>query len=374
MKLSQRKIIFDSKLINSHELFKPKAMIWVSKAYLLVAVILHIVVLTLYIYSGVKILAVNSIIDIILFFTFFCIFDEKRIRFIYSTVILIIETYVILHIFVLGWNYNFFIYSFMIIPLSILSSISVKEKRYNIKLPVIYFLITQVILLCIRIYHMKYPVEPLYTFTGLTKDLYTIEGIIVYVTTTIASFVPLYAFILDLNKAYERMDTMNKELQYTATHDNLTGLINRHSIHEYLDKALINYNLNQKKFSVILADIDDFKKINDTFGHNSGDIVLKGVSKIMKESVEDSNYVCRWGGEEILILVHNKIETAIDLAENIRQSIENAVFKGEDSDIHATVTLGVAEFKDNQSIAELITVADDHLYEGKKSTKNCVVA
>ena len=360
--------------LNTNEYFKPDAMIWVSKAYLLAATLLHIVVLCLYLYSGVIILAINSIIDMVLFFTFFCIFDENRIRSIYTTVILIIETYVIIHVFTFGWNYNFFIYSFMMIPLSILSSISVKEKRYNVKLPIIYFLITQGVLLIIRIYNMYNPIEPIYHFTGLIDNLYTIEGIIVYVTTTVASFVPLYAFILDLNKAYSRMDKMNEDLIYTATHDHLTGLINRRSMSHYFDKALLNYNTNKKPFSVIIADIDNFKKINDTYGHNNGDIILKEISNIMMSSISETDHVCRWGGEEILILVDGNLERAISLAEDIRKNIEATTFNGDDTELHATITCGVVEYNLTPSIEALINIADDNLYEGKHSTKNCVIA
>jgi diguanylate cyclase (GGDEF)-like protein len=320
------------------------------------------------------ILALNSIIDMIFYIVFFCIFDEKRIRFIYTTVIILIESYVVIHIFVLGWNYYFFIYSFMIIPLCILSSISVKEKRYNVVLPIVYVVVTQVIIIGIMIYNLVHPIKPMYTFTGIVHKLYVIEGVIIYITITVASFVPLYAFILDLNKAYERMDNMSNTLKYTATHDNLTGLINRYSINDSLEKALSAYNKNKEKFSVILADIDDFKKINDKYGHNSGDIVLRGISDIMKDAVVNKDDVCRWGGEEILILVHDSIENSVELAERIRKNIEQSIFKGENSDIHATVTLGVAEFDSNLSITELITKADEHLYEGKCSTKNCVVA
>ncbi|MBE5934781.1 MAG: GGDEF domain-containing protein [Lachnospiraceae bacterium] len=360
--------------INFNDYFKPKAMIWVSKAYLLVAALLHVVVLALYIYSGVKILAINSIVDMVLFFTFFLMFNENRIRTIYTTVILIIETYVIIHVFTLGWNYNFFIYSFMMIPLSILSSISVKEKRYNIKLPIIYFIITQGILLGIRIYNMYNPIEPLFEFEGLIHNLYVIEGIIVYVTTTIASFVPLYAFILDVNNAYARMEKMNLDLKYTATHDNLTGLINRHSINDYFERALINYNINKKDFSIILADIDNFKKINDTYGHNNGDIVLKSIAKIMKSTVDNGDFVCRWGGEEILVLVHNNKDYAITVAEKIRKAISDSPIVANEHNLNVTLTLGVANYNNHNSINELITVADERLYKGKQSTKNCVIA
>ena len=226
---------------NFNEYFRPEVMILVSKIYLLAGAFIHIIASILYISSGITVLALNSLIDLILFIIFFIIFDENHIRFIYTYVMTIIEVYIILNIFCLGWNYNMYIYSFMLIPLSILSSISIKEKRYNIVLPILHFIITQGILLILHIHNFLKPIKPIYELTKAQKDIFSTHGIIIYSVTTIASFIPLLAFLLDLNKTYARMDKMYSDLKFTATHDHLTKLINRHSIHDYFEKALINY-------------------------------------------------------------------------------------------------------------------------------------
>ena len=150
----------------------------------------------------------------------------------------IIEIFILLNILCLGWNYNMYIYSFMLIPLSILSSISIKEKRYNVVLPILHFVITQGILLFIQIKNFIKPIEPMYQLTKKQQEVFATHGIIVYCVTTIATFIPLLAFLLDLNKTYARIDKMNEDLKYTATHDHLTGLINRHNIQEYFEDYL----------------------------------------------------------------------------------------------------------------------------------------
>jgi diguanylate cyclase (GGDEF)-like protein len=262
----------------------------------------------------------------------------------------------------------------MLIPLSILSSISIKEKRYNVVLPILHFVITQGILLFIQIKNFIKPIKPMYQLTKKQQEVFATHGIIVYCVTTIATFIPLLAFLLDLNKTYARIDKMNEDLKYTATHDHLTGLINRHSIQEYFEEALTNYNTNNKPFSVILADIDNFKKVNDTYGHTAGDLVLQGVSYIMKSSVSNTDFVCRWGGEEILILTYTDLDSAIALAEKIRESISHATFISEEVEINVTITSGIATYKSNSSIDEIIQLADTNLYKGKNSTKNCVIS
>ena len=167
---------------------------------------------------------------------------------------------------------------------------------------------------------------------------------------------------------------MNKDLKYTATHDHLTGLINRHSIQEHFDQVLTSYNNNKHPFSIILADIDNFKKINDTYGHSAGDTILQGVSYIITSSVCDTDLVCRWGGEEILILTKTDLDATISLAEKIRENIAHATFISEENNIQVTITAGVATYKNNESIDKLIQIADSNLYKGKNSTKNCVVS
>ena len=94
----------------------------------------------------------------------------------------------------------------------------------------------------------------------------------------------------------------------------------------------------------------------------------------MMNFVGEKDHVCRWGGEEILVLVDGDLNHAISLAEDIRKSIENTTFMGDDVKMQATITSGVAEYNLNPSIEALINIADDHLYEGKHSTKNCVIA
>ncbi|MFA9464189.1 MAG: GGDEF domain-containing protein [Velocimicrobium sp.] len=155
-----------------------------------------------------------------------------------------------------------------------------------------------------------------------------------------------------------------------SKYDALTGLHNRHSIQDYLE----NIRLNKIDFSVILCDIDDFKKINDTYGHVCGDQVLVYISNVLKSLIRENGIISRWGGEEILIVLPNySLEQAKEIAEQLRFEIEQEIFSYEEEKISLTMTLGVLRASKNQTLTEIIKQVDLYLYKGKEAGKNCVI-
>ena len=153
--------------------------------------------------------------------------------------------------------------------------------------------------------------------------------------------------------------------------DALTGLVNR----RYLRNKYTELDAKEEVYSVIIADIDDFKKVNDTYGHETGDKVLVAVSKIFKEFVRGSDFVCRWGGEEILILMpvctkKQAKRVGVQLLEEV-QTAEVESAKGEKVTI--TITMGLADSTEGEQFMNSFRVADRRLYLGKRSGKNCIV-
>ena len=166
----------------------------------------------------------------------------------------------------------------------------------------------------------------------------------------------------------------NSELQYQVNHDNLTTLYNRQKFNEELEKEIVRENRYKHRLSIIMFDIDDFKIINDTYGHDVGDIVLIKIAQTVKRSVRSTDIFARWGGEEFMVLLP---ETGIDkskkIAEHIRKSVFEISFEEFDSSI--TVSLGIAEYvvdKDNKE--SFLKNVDIALYDAKGSGKNKVVA
>jgi|GEM_PF-4335425 len=153
--------------------------------------------------------------------------------------------------------------------------------------------------------------------------------------------------------------------------DELTTLLNRRKIMEILRTEIERSERYGYDLSVIIADIDDFKQINDHFGHKMGDDVLKKVSMILKSSVRKVDYVGRFGGEEFLIVSpQTKLENAITLAERIRGIVEGIKIEGLNKSL--TLSFGVSSFKKNEDLDKLVNEADEALYRAKRAGKNCV--
>lgn len=163
-------------------------------------------------------------------------------------------------------------------------------------------------------------------------------------------------------------------LELESTVDMLTGLYNRRYMLKRMDEEIINYKKNGTKFSIIIGDIDFFKRVNDTYGHDFGDFVLKTVSEVLKSTLEEKDCICRWGGEEFLILLSKTdLETSQNAAEKMRQKIQEKIFEYNDRSLFLTMTFGICIYSDNENIDDIIKKADNALYHGKINGRNCIV-
>ena len=179
----------------------------------------------------------------------------------------------------------------------------------------------------------------------------------------------------DLENKNKILLEMKKKLELTARTDPLTGLLNRRALYEFIDHEVKRTKRSKKGFSIILADIDNFKHINDTYGHACGDRVLRKISRILKSTLRQTDKVGRWGGEEFLILLpETSLEGAVRVAEKLRMSIASENFRCSGKlTLRLTMTFGVAEFTpQTPSLRECLKNADEALYRGKSSGKNIV--
>lgn len=162
-----------------------------------------------------------------------------------------------------------------------------------------------------------------------------------------------------------------KEQKYI---DQLTGLNNRSGFYSVYSNRIMSQNMESRN-SIIICDIDYFKKVNDTYGHNVGDEVLVYVAGILKESCQNLGEVIRWGGEEFIILLPDcDLDSAAQIAEKLRATIENGECVSEDTTIKVTMSFGVVEIDLKKDVAENIKSADDNLYRAKKEGRNRIVA
>lgn len=167
-----------------------------------------------------------------------------------------------------------------------------------------------------------------------------------------------------------------KSVYQQSTRDALTGLFNRRFLEETLGKEEAKYKRHQREFSIILIDIDHFKQFNDTYGHAAGDYVLQMVSGLLQRQVRQMDLVCRYGGEEMLVLLPEcELGQAGEIAESIRVTLSTLALSFEDRDLgKVTASLGVACYPHHGGTGdETIKTADQCLYKAKQNGRNQVV-
>jgi len=164
--------------------------------------------------------------------------------------------------------------------------------------------------------------------------------------------------------------------KYFSSHDFLTGLLSRMEIFIEVEKAFNQCTKEGKKLAFIMIDIDDFKAINDKYGHSAGDCVLKVIGNIINENIENSGFAGRYGGEEFLIVLQDISTREIySICENIRTSIEDAnIYYGKKDKLKVTSSLGIFIYEGKESnIEQCINFADEALYIAKAKGKNKLV-
>ncbi|HRU39906.1 MAG TPA: GGDEF domain-containing protein, partial [Candidatus Goldiibacteriota bacterium] len=164
------------------------------------------------------------------------------------------------------------------------------------------------------------------------------------------------------------------ESERKAMIDELTGAFNRRFFEAKLEDELTLAKRFRTKMSLIMFDIDHFKNINDTYGHQTGDTVLREIGEVVRELMSSVDSLCRYGGEEFaVILPETGLEEAVETAEKIRKTVEEHAFYGGDTLINVTVSLGVAEYPSHAIMkAGIIEKADSALYAAKQAGRNNV--
>ncbi|WP_028240972.1 sensor domain-containing diguanylate cyclase [Stutzerimonas azotifigens] len=186
-------------------------------------------------------------------------------------------------------------------------------------------------------------------------------GLIIYDVTDVA-----------INR--KRLQKANEELQWLSSTDRLTGLFNRGHWEERLRQEHLRHSRYGGRAALVMFDIDHFKRINDTYGHQAGDRVIRTVADVMRAGMRDTDVAGRYGGEEFaLLLPDTDCRGAAMVAERLRQAVESLVVEYQEQDIRFTISLGVADLSlPTTTHAELIERADAALYRSKSAGRNRV--
>jgi diguanylate cyclase (GGDEF)-like protein len=178
-----------------------------------------------------------------------------------------------------------------------------------------------------------------------------------------------------LQDSLKEIKTLNRKLEIAAKTDPLTGLINRKAFLAVADYEKKRFSRSKKPFSIIMCDIDHFKSINDSMGHEAGDYVLVQTSELLKKSVRQQDTVCRWGGEEFIILLPETDRLGgKKLADKLRSTVESKEYYFKSYRIKITMSFGITFCEDNVTVYSYIKEADELMYKAKRSGRNTVVA
>lgn len=275
-------------------------------------------------------------------------------------IVMIIWICAIVHMF--GWNIG--VQHFLMVLLSLYFFSSYRQYAGKI--------IYAVFLCCLRIllfYIYRYK-EPIWQLSAGDETILQIIN-----TITIFGCISILAFIFsnDTQELESKLVDYNIMLEKQANTDALTGLYNRRKAMEYMEN-LIGNQVGYVGFSLCICDIDFFKKVNDNYGHDFGDEVLKGISNIFMEEMKKDGLVSRWGGEEFLLIFSecNGDEACIKV-ENIRKKIKAMRIKKDNLEVGITMTFGLAEYDYINGLTATLKEADEKLYMGKEKGRDRIV-
>lgn len=178
--------------------------------------------------------------------------------------------------------------------------------------------------------------------------------------------------IVELQSNYKQLEIEKNEFEALSTTDVLTGAMNRAGINQFLEK-LFGSNYEKTQIGLLIFDIDHFKRINDKRGHDTGDRILAGVSKLIAHNTRQSDVFGRWGGEEFVLICPQTNPTSLmALAEKLRSVVSGHTFEPSDP-LHVTVSIGATSVKSNETFDEVFKRADMALYNAKNGGRNCVI-
>ncbi len=165
---------------------------------------------------------------------------------------------------------------------------------------------------------------------------------------------------------------MHARLEQMAATDGLTGLFNHRAFQDKMAEEFVRSSRHPEPFSLLLIDVDHFKKVNDTYGHPAGDAVLKAIAGILTRQIRKADWVARYGGEEFaVLLVRADSGQALQMAERIRKAVDEAPMRAQNQTLHVTISIGIASYPEDATLREeMIARTDQALYAAKRDGRN----
>ena len=331
----------------------------------IVMCLVHVVLLGIMIAAGIKPLIIFNILSVIVYG--FCIFLCRYgyIMPVYISIIIEVTSYTFFSSYFIGLKCGTYCFLFSIVPIIIyFGSYLFKGFTRIIIVLMLALNFSVFVFLYIRLSEMP-PIIETNAVTRLTLVIFS--AFVMVFSTMFYNTIYIYTSENEVNV----LEKKNEQLSVDATEDALTSLLNRRGFLPIIEDLMKDKN---NHFCIAFCDIDNFKRINDTYGHDGGDEVLRHIASMIKREMHGCQ-VCRWGGEEIVILMKDyDLAVAKEKMEYLRKSIEASQTVFFNKYITATITIGLEESsEDYNEPDDIIKVADERMYYGKQHGKNIVI-
>lgn len=329
--------------------------------------IIHCAIFAVTLYLGIVPMMYYNIFSIISYVICLCFVNKGYFNqiFLFAYLEIIVHSY--LAAVCIGWTFGFALYMIALVPVGFYMEYFINADKHNIKTPFLLGIMDFLIFVICQM--LSSFVEPLYAGISsfMRQTIYNFNAMCTFGMLLGFSVI----FLKELNRNHDGLVEINEKLNRMAKIDVLTGLFNRRGMKPFLDRCASS----GVSFCIGMCDIDDFKNVNDSYGHDVGDEAISEVARIIRADIKPDDHVCRWGGEEFVFLMDKSdINDAIKIAEKIRSDVENNALEIYGKRISFTITIGVTEYIQGEDVDKTIIRADTMMYSGKRSGKNKVVS
>ncbi len=331
--------------------------------------LVHGGLMIIFLAAGVIPLAMFNILSVVVYIFCFILCRGGHIMPVYVSIVLEVTFYTVISTYFVGLRCGTYCFLFSIIPIIIyFGSYLIKgRKRWSVILVLILNFLTFVLL-----YIRFFDEEPVYHVSpGIMLIL------VVYSAFAMVFSILFYnaIYIYSSENQLSILEQENRKLSADAHEDALTNLLNRRGFLPLLRTLMAPKSGKKTVFCIAFCDLDDFKRVNDSYGHEAGDEVLLNATKMIQQELPGSD-ICRWGGEEFVILLKDcDLLTAKSKVERLRKTVESNPTEFVGKQIFVTMTIGLEENLESYSNPEdIIKKADERMYYGKQHGKNILVS
>lgn len=330
---------------------------------LVLAAISTLMVLVLLIMKARMDLIIYVVSTIIILFLIYFVFRTNHVIAAFYGLVYLTSLNCLIGNTVIGWRSGIYILFLMLLPVIFYNPIIQKTQKLVVGIIFGLAVLATIIL--------GFVISPMLRFS--VANLQLMNSINVIVTfIVLAGF--SYMEIRNSNKVALRLHEANNKLAYLASRDSLTNLLNRRIMSQYIQMEHVRSKRSGKAFGLIMADVDDFKRVNDSFGHAAGDLVLIELAGLLSATLREQDSIARWGGEEFLILLPETDFEGVQIAaEKVRDLIAQSSIPYQGHDIQITLSIGGVVCEHEADWDDCIKIADRALYYGKSHGKNLAV-